>query len=139
MTRVDDRPEASDQKFKPSKAVVISELNKDMREQYFDLILANNVKLQYSDDKFVANIRLLAPTNDEVIGSEKEIAPEEAEISITAPVVTKKCNSSLPLEQRIHRLQYGTATKPMNFQIAGVAHFDYSTYSRFCSLIGLFC
>ena len=91
---MDDRSEASDQRFKPSNAVVISELNKDVREQCFDLILANNVKLQYSDDKFVENIRLLAPTTEEVIGSEKKMVIEEAEISITAPVVTKRCNSS---------------------------------------------
>ena len=139
MTRVDDRAEILDQNFKPSRAIVISELSKDMKEQYFDLILTNNVKLQYSDDKFVANIRLLAPTTDGEAGSQKEIVAEGAEITIAAPVVPKKCNSSLPLEQRIHRLQYGTTTKPLTFQIAGVAHFDYSTYSRFCSLIGLFC
>ena len=136
MTRVDDNQDSSDQKFTPSRAIVLSELNKDMKEQYFDLILANNVKLQYSDDKFVANVRLLAPAADGEGGSQKEISQEEGEVT-SAPVAPKKCNSSLPLEQRIHRLQYGTTTKALTFQIAGVAHFDYSSYARFCSLIGL--
>jgi hypothetical protein len=126
--------------FKPTRAVVISELSKDLKEQYYNLILTNNVKLQYTDDKFVANIRMIGPSTEEDNGSDerKEITPEGTERSVCAPPATapKKCNSSLPLDQRIHRLQYASASKSLTFQIAGVAHFDYSVFPRFCSLIG---
>lgn len=126
--------------FKPTRAVVISELSKDLKEQYYNLILTNNVKLQYTDEKFVANIRMIGPSTEEDNGSDerKEITPEGTERSANAPPTTapKKCNSSLPLEQRIHRLQYASASKSLTFQIAGVAHFDYSAFPRFCSLIG---
>ena len=135
-----DSPATISEKFSPTRAVVVSELSQDQKEQYYNLILENNVKLQYTDDKFVANIRLIGPTNDDdENGSDerKEITPEPTERSVIAPATaTKKCNSSLPLEQRIHRLQYGAITRQLTFHIAGVAHFDYSTFPRFCSLIG---
>lgn len=126
--------------FKPTRAVVVSELSKDLKEQYYNLILTNNVKLQYIDDQFVANIRMIGPSTEEDNGSDerKEVTAEGTERSVCTPPITppKKCNSSLPLEQRIHRLQYASTAKALTFQIAGVAHFDYSTFPRFCSLIG---
>lgn len=134
-----DSPATISENFSATRAVVVSELSQDEKEQYYNLILENNVKLQYTDDKFVANIRLIGPTNDDENGSDerKEVTPEPTERSIIVPTTaTKKCNSSLPLEQRIHRLQYGANTRQLTFHIAGVAHFDYSTFPRFCSLIG---
>lgn len=134
-----DSPAPISEKFSATRAVVVSELSPDQKEQYYNLILSNDVKLQYTDDKFVANIRLIGPTNDDENGSDerKEITPEATERSVIAPTTaSKKCNSALPLEQRIHRLQYGASTRQLTFHIAGVARFDYSTFPRFCSLIG---
>ena len=135
--QTNDLQNSDDLGFKPSRVVVMSELSSSEREPYYNLILANNVKLQYSDNQFVANVRLLGPTGDayEVHREEKGEVPLIGRESMpTSP--SKKSNSGLPLEKRMHRLQVGASNKQLSFQINGVATFDYGIFSRFCSLIG---
>ena len=83
---------SSSQKFSPTRAVVVSELSDELKEHYYNLILTNNVKLQYTDDKFVANIRLIGPTNEDENGSDekKEITPEVTERTVIAPATVTK-------------------------------------------------
>lgn len=135
----EDLPDTDNLDFKPSRVIVMSELSSSEREPYYNLILSNNVKLQYSDNQFVANVRLLGPTGDayEESGEEnKDVKLNGHQTVSTTP--GRKSNSGLPLEKRMHRLQVGTITKQLSFQITGVTMFDYSIFSRFCSLIGNF-
>ena len=135
--QTDDSQNGGDLVFKPSRIVVMSELSSSEREPYYNLILANNVKLQYSDNQFVANVRLLGPTGDayEVNRDDSDVAPIIGREAIpTTP--GRKSNNGLPLEKRMHRLHLGASNKQLSFQINGVAMFDYGIFSRFCSLIG---
>jgi hypothetical protein len=137
--------------FDSSKVIVLSELSAKEKEDFYNLILSNNVKLHYSNSQFIANVRLKGPKNEEE--REEEIENEEEEVKITTgpivplvPIPTVnaviKKTSKLTLQQRIQRLRLveskknKKSTRALSFQIAGVAAFDYHGFSRFCSLIG---
>jgi hypothetical protein len=140
--------------FNSSKAIILSELNDIQREQYYNLILSNNVKICYSDKKFVANVRLLASNKNETEKCEQKVGSvlmkEGGEGIKRSPYKSGRINdddkssssvkkpSGSSLKTRRHGLLYGTkgSSKMLSFHIAGVASFDYSVFSRFCSLIG---
>ena len=130
--------------FKPSRVVMIKELSDEQREQYYNLILANDVKLQYSDNQFVANIRLLGPTGNNNDKKKEKKTPRRSSLNSVSSVPTlahppgtiRKSSSALTLEKRVHRLQANTNMIPLTFEIEGVAAFDHSVFFRFCALIG---
>ena len=60
-TRSSMTPERADKPFKPSRAVVLSELEEDEKDAYLKLILDSRIKIHYdprSLGHFVANVRL---------------------------------------------------------------------------------
>lgn len=140
--------------FNSSKVIILSELNSIQREQYYNLILSNNVKIHYSDNRFVANVRLLASNTVDVARHDQEVESERVkgigegtETSLDksnrvnnnnkSSNNVKKSRNTSPKTRR-HCLLYGAKgrSKALSFHIAGVAQFDYSVFSRFCSLIG---
>jgi hypothetical protein len=145
-------PQNNNSQFKSSKVIILSELSPTQREQYYNLILSNNVKICYNDNQFVANVRLLASNTDNIGKNEQKIESvivkkggEGREISSdkrrrddnkSRESAKKTIGSSL--KTRRHGLLYGTEgnSKILSFNIEGVASFDYSVFSRFCSLIG---
>ena len=151
--------------FKPSRVIMMSELNNDEKERYYNLILSNNVKLQYTDNQFVANIRLIGPVGDayeenrvkEVENIEKEKdnqnqnqnqnenhIPRRHSMPPTTSANSRKSSLGYPLEKRMHRLQNNLNNNSntnlenisISFKISGVASFDTTGFHKFCSLIG---
>jgi hypothetical protein len=139
--------------FHSSKVIILSELNDIQREQYYNLILSNDVKINNSDKKFVANVRLLALNKEETEKCEQKVdsvlvkeGEEGKERSFDKSGINNdnkrsssvKKPSGSSFKSRRHGLLYGTKgiSKMLSFHIAGVAPFDYSVFSRFCSLIG---
>lgn len=147
-------PQNNNSQFKSSKVIILSELSPTQREQYYNLILSNNVKICYNDNQFVANVRLLASNTDNIGKTEQKVESvivkkggERRELSSDKRRRVNNDNKSREsakktigssLKTRRQGLLYGTEgnSKILSFNIEGVASFDYNVFSRFCSLIG---
>ena len=113
--------------FRPTRAVVLSEMTTKEKEKYYTLLLENGARFYLdqgqSDEIYIANIRVLAP------GVKKE---KKKGFSKDGKAVTD-VRTSTPPAQRLNRLAEAGGT--MKVTISGVKPFDYTPYIRFVALI----
>ena len=113
--------------FRPTRAVVLSEMSTKEKEKYYTLLLENGARFYLdqgqSDEIYIANIRVLAP------GVKKE---KKKGFSKDGKAVTD-VRTCTPPAQRLNRLAEAGGT--MKVTISGVKPFDYAPYIRFVALI----
>lgn len=107
--------------FRPSHAVVLSEIPTRDKEKYYQLLLENNCKF-YEDENgnYIGSVRLLA----------QGIKKEKVDGISTTKEIAKALQ--LPYEER---LQVISTRGTIAVQIVGTQQFDYSPYPRFVALI----
>ena len=104
--------------FVPTKVIVLAELSIREKEQYYQLMVANNCKFHKDGEgRFVGNVRLLSPNVRKI---EHELKKKDSS------------NYSLTFQERLTRLKQEGF---INVQIIAPEQIEYNGYPRFTALI----